>query len=82
MSDEQRPRFEELADPTINLDRRKRLHDDLLRLEHDIEIFLDGEISRGLITAYKLTAIVAARNLRAVAQTSRQDLVDNRVDLG
>lgn len=82
MTDQRVPRNEEFSTPTLDMERRKQLHDDLLDMERSVETFLDGEINNGLITSYKLTVITTARLLRAVVQTARQDLIDNRVDLG
>jgi hypothetical protein len=75
-------RLEEFSSPTDDPVRRKQLFDDLLQLEQAVDVFLDGEIAMGQITSYKLVIITTVRTMRAVAMTARQDLVDNRVDLG
>lgn len=77
-----RPPTSSWSEPTENLERRQAMHNDLLSLEDAMRDFMEGEISRGLITDYKMTVIVAARMLRAVANSARQDLLENKVNLG
>lgn len=77
-----RPLTSTWSEPTENLERRQAMHADLLALEDAIGVFVGGEISRGLITDYKLTILVAVRTARAVANSARQDLLENKVSLG
>lgn len=52
---------------------------ELVALEEALDTFLSGEVRDGVITSFKLTLIVHARTLLAVAERSRMDIAENKV---
>lgn len=81
-NDRSRPKNDTLSQPTEEFGRLKAMHGDLVALEEAMKRFLDGEISRGMITSYKMTLLVSAQTLLAVSRSARRDLLEKKVSLG
>lgn len=77
-----RPKNDTMSQPTEEFGRLQAMHGELVALEDAMKIFLDGEISRGRITPYKMTLLVSAQTLLAVSRSARRDLLENKVALG
>lgn len=58
---------------------KSAMEKELSELETALDNFLSGEVRDGLITAFKLTLIVHAKTLLAVAERSRKDVAENKV---
>lgn len=54
---------------------KSRMTTDLVVLEDALDAFLSGEVCAGKINSFKLTLIVQARTLQAVAEKSRADVI-------
>jgi hypothetical protein len=70
---------EAIGDPEIERQAKEQMTMDLLALENAIDTFLSGEVREGLISSFKLTLIVQARTLLALAKQSRLDVGENTI---
>lgn len=58
---------------------KARITDELAQLVVAVDGFLTGEVSAGLITPFKLTLIMQARTMQALAERGLRDVETSKV---